>query len=156
MKKIALLLTFAVVLPASAFAQKQEKHGRAGFDYRKEHSKNSVFEVILDTNDLESENVQKISDVLRHHPLMMQSLESPNQRPSTTFRSSAINSNGNHCRGFRYFVDGQLSPMTGDVIDTEYSPQTIFGLEIYRPGPQVPSEFSRGGEGCGAIVIWTH
>ena len=52
-------------------------------------------------------------------------------------------------------IDGVLIQNAGAGIDALVPPQMIAGVEVYNSGTSVPSEFTRLGTDCGAIVVWT-
>jgi len=50
------------------------------------------------------------------------------------------------------YVDGHPYPR-GNVDD--FPPETVEGVEVYRGGAELPSEFRSQNSGCGLIAIWT-
>ncbi|MGZ5127849.1 MAG: carboxypeptidase regulatory-like domain-containing protein [Burkholderiales bacterium] len=53
------------------------------------------------------------------------------------------------------YLDGVRFPLLGEKIDNIVNPQDIEGIEVYPHIAEVPAEFMRAGQNCGAIVIWT-
>ena len=57
---------------------------------------------------------------------------------------------------FNYFVDGAHFPFEHNSADPFPIPVTdIMAMEIYAGTAQIPAEFQRMANSCGAIVIWT-
>lgn len=55
----------------------------------------------------------------------------------------------------QYFVDAvHVTGPAADFLST-FRPADIEGIEVYRGPAETPPEFSRGGAGCGVIVLWT-
>jgi hypothetical protein len=55
-----------------------------------------------------------------------------------------------------YFVDGAYFPFNATSDEAfPVAPIEIMGIEVYAGAAQVPAEFQRLANSCGAIVIWT-
>ena len=53
-----------------------------------------------------------------------------------------------------YWLDGlPFQPLRG-TLDLELRPETVAAVELYRTASEVPERFRRGGDACGAIIIW--
>jgi hypothetical protein len=53
----------------------------------------------------------------------------------------------------RVWVDGTLAP--AGAFDEIVARQRVRAMEVYRTAPQIPIQFQRLGERCGAILVWT-
>jgi hypothetical protein len=51
-----------------------------------------------------------------------------------------------------FFVDGLPA---NNALPTDFSLMGVIGIEIYRTESETPTQFLRGLNACGAIVIWT-
>lgn len=55
----------------------------------------------------------------------------------------------------QFFVDAIHIGMTSADFLSTFRPGDIEGIEVYRGPAETPPDFSRGGAGCGVVVIWT-
>lgn len=54
-----------------------------------------------------------------------------------------------------YFVDAIHIVAPGADFLSQFRPRDLEGIEVYRGPAETPPAFSRGGAGCGVIVLWT-
>jgi hypothetical protein len=54
----------------------------------------------------------------------------------------------------QYFIDGVRADIAGVGVDA-IPVHVVEGIEVYRSGSQVPTQFDHGRAMCGAVVIWT-
>jgi hypothetical protein len=120
----------------------------AGFEQRRARGGGAF----ITRADIEKRRPDKLSEMLRNVAgVSIKSNASAGQQAVIQIeRSSSSIANGT-CE-VQLYLDGHPYPR-GSIDD--FPPETIEGVEIYRGGSELPSEFRAQNAGCGAIGIWT-
>lgn len=102
--------------------------------------------------DIERRHPSVMSDMLRAlSGVSIGSSTFPGTNSRVQMERSAQGIGSGACE-VQLYVDGHPYPR-GNVDD--FPPETVEGLEIYRGGAQIPSEFRAQNSACGLIAIWT-
>jgi outer membrane receptor for Fe3+-dicitrate len=102
--------------------------------------------------DIERRHPDKLSDVLRSVAgVSIKSNSSAGQQPTIEISRSSHSINSRAC-DVQLYVDGH--PYQRGNID-DFPPETVEGIEVYRGGSELPSEYRAETAGCGVIGIWT-
>lgn len=121
----------------------------AAFDQRRARGGGGSY---ITRADIERRHPNVLSEMLRSIAgLSITNGAFPGAKPSVQIERSAQGISSGACE-VQLYVDGHPYPR-GSVDD--FPPETVEGLEIYRGGAQLPSDFRTGNAGCGLIAIWT-
>lgn len=75
-------------------------------------------------------------------------------RSGVTMARSAAFQDGGRC-AIHYWVDGSRIPIASRFDVDELSPGDVEGIEVYRGPSEIPARFTRFGDACGVVVVWT-
>jgi hypothetical protein len=102
--------------------------------------------------EIEKRHPNKLSDMLRTVAgVSIKSNSSAGQQSFVDIERSTHSINNRVCE-VQLYVDGHPYPH-GNVDD--FPPETVEGVEVYRGGAELPSEYRAQNSGCGLIGIWT-
>jgi hypothetical protein len=108
--------------------------------------------------EIERRNPRDLSDLFRSIPGIRLLSAPGGDRPvlgaTRSLGLDVVNPDGAGC-AIQYFLDGSpIKPIHDGVVGAEVMLQEIEGIEIYRRGATVASQYQRMNGGCGVILIW--
>jgi carboxypeptidase family protein len=129
--------------PVTVTATNRRPPGRLGGFY--ERAQRRTFGRFITRDEIEKRHPLLVSDLLRTMPGI---------EVIPTLRGNAVRT----VEGCvpNVFLDGMYFPLIGESIDDIIIPTALEGIEVYAHPTEVPVEFQRPGNNCGAIVLWTH
>lgn len=102
--------------------------------------------------EIERRHPDKLSEMLRSVAgVSIRSNTTAGQRAAVEIARSSSSIASGACE-VQLYVDGQPYPR-GNIDD--FPPETVEGVEVYRGGSELPSEYRAQTAGCGVIGIWT-
>lgn len=119
-----------------------------GFDQRKVNGRG----FFVDRAEIALRRPQNLTDLLRGRA-NVQVTRNPTTGEATVY-GPRLSISGGSC-ALALIVDGTLIANAQGNIDAYVPVDMIAGIEVYNSGTSVPSEFSRLGTDCGAIIVWT-
>lgn len=120
----------------------------AGFETRRARGGGAF----VTRGDIERRHPEKLSDMLRSVAgVSIKSNTTAGQQPTVEMSRSSRSITGSTC-DVQLYVDG-LPYQRGNIDD--FPPETVEGVEIFRGGSELPSEYRAETAGCGVIGIWT-
>ncbi len=120
----------------------------AGFEARKITSRG----LFIDAAEVTRRRPTQLSDLLRGRANV--TVQRNSATGDTQVFGPRLSISGGYCQ-LALIIDGTLIQNAGASIDALVPVDMILGIEVYNSGTSVPSEFSRLGTDCGAIVVWT-
>jgi hypothetical protein len=140
----------ATLAPVTVSAVREKALERTGFTQR-QHQGLGHF---ITPDAIARRNSERVNDMLRGVSFL-RFMRQPDGTDRVVGRPSATGGSPSGC--VRYFVDGIPWASTEDTPDAFYHPSEIGAIEVYRPEntPREFLSFSRNGELCYAIVLWT-
>jgi hypothetical protein len=138
----------AMMDPVVVTARRQASLDKVGFNQRKR----SGMGYYLGPDQIQSMHPNTLTDILRLVPSLRISY-GQNGEDVTSSRGTSSLTGGGSC--VQYVVDDMpwQSASPGDV-NNFVSGQEVVGVEVYS-GPNAPAQYTRGGQDCTTIVIWT-
>lgn len=140
------LVATAIELPPISVQTRSRRLQEAGFFGRMERG----IGTFVTRTDLDERNTRHLSDVVARVPGLRRSMSSDG--------SSSVSSRGgrmiSHPCNIQYFIDGVRSELGAAAVDG-IPVEIVEGIEIYRGGSEVPTQFDHGRSVCGAILVWT-
>lgn len=141
-----LLVETAIELPPITVETRSRRLDDAGFFVRRERGIGSFFT----RQDMEAHHVRFVADIFARVPGLRRAISSDG--------SSRVDSRGGtmisrRCE-MQYFIDGVRSAMGPSGLDG-IPVEIVEGIEVYRGGSEVPTQFDAGSAVCGAVLVWT-
>lgn len=140
------LIEGAIDLPAVTVVMRSQRLEEAGFFRRQARGMGMFFT----REAIDAHKVDRLADLFVRVPGL--------RRVTLSDGSSRIDVRGGKPPNSRcdtqYFLDGVRADLRAGGIDG-LPVHTIEGIEVYRGGSEVPTQFDHGRAMCGAVVIWT-
>ena len=137
----------AMLDPVLVTARREASLDKVGFSKRQR----SGMGYYLGPEQIQAMHPNQLTDILRLVPSLR--ISSGPQGDEVTSSRGTTSLSGGSC--VQYFVDGMpwQSAQPGD-INSFVNGNEVVGVEVYA-GPGTPGEYSRGGQDCTTIVLWT-
>lgn len=140
------LVETAIELPPITVETRSSRLDDAGFFDRRERG----IGTFMTRGEISSQNVRHLSDVFARVPGLRRAMSSDG--------SSRVDSRGGtmitrRC-DIQYFIDGVRAEIGAAGVDG-VPVDIVEGVEVYRGGSEVPTQFDHGRAACGAVLVWT-
>jgi hypothetical protein len=140
------LVETAIELPPITVETRSSRLDEAGFFDRRERG----IGTFMTRSELDRQNMRHLSDVFARVPGLRRAMSSDG--------SSRVDSRGGRMITRRcdiqYFIDGVRAEIGAAGVDG-LPVEIVEGVEVYRGGSEVPTQFDHGRAACGAVLVWT-